>query len=221
MTTMKTLRNGLAVVLILFSLTACGSPSSAGTPTPENSPTASVPTKTLVPTRTPIPTEVPPTQPASALTTTPAAGTTPAAAGTAAATKAAPAANAGGGTGPTDKYQFLGQTIADKIQVRPGTTMTITWTIKNAGTVGWTTDYSMRYFSGIKAAKDFYNFSRAVPAEKSIDLTVTIQAPNVNGDYNTWWKLTNAQGQNFGDVDFSFTVTNTPSNVKPTATKAQ
>jgi hypothetical protein len=45
------------------------------------------------------------------------------------------------------------------------------------------------------------------------------------GDYTTWWKLTNPQFQNFGDVDFSFTVTNTPKAATaapvPTATSAK
>jgi hypothetical protein len=49
-----------------------------------------------------------------------------------------------------------------------------------------------------------------------VTISVTFTTPTIPGDYNTWWKLTNLQGQHFGDVDFSFTVTTTPHQATPT-----
>ncbi len=215
----KPLRAGLLTVLFL-SLTACAN----ATPTASlATPTAEVqPTETALPaTETPIPapTAMPATPtgaPAAPDSNNPPAAITPL---TTPLANGQPAGQAQAGGPPADKYAFLGQSLPDKLQVRPGTTLTITWTIKNNGTAGWTKEYRMRYFSGIQAKADTYNFSKDVPANGTIDLTVTILAPSAYGDYGTWWKLTNAQGQNFGDVDFSFTVTDNPSRSTSTPTQ--
>lgn len=231
----KTTRLGLAILLITLSLTACagGAPAAAATPT-----VTLAPTETAAPTETPYPTETLPAAPTAATTagtpaagtpaagtpaatlagSTPAAGTTPAAG---AATKAVPAA---GGTGAADKYSYLGQSLTDKMQLLPGRQMSITWTIKNAGTNGWTKDYMLRYFSGPKADKDIYTFGKDVAAGGTLNLIVTFTTPSTLGDYDMWFKLTNAQMQNFGDLDFAYTVTNSPNNsptkapAAPTAT---
>jgi hypothetical protein len=108
----------------------------------------------------------------------------------------------------TDFYKYVGQNYPDKLKVTPGAVLTITWAIKNVGTIGWTTDYTIRYFSGITAKRDYYPFPQTVPANGVVNLSVTITAPKTLGEYTTWWKLTNALGQNFGDVDFTFEVSN-------------
>jgi hypothetical protein len=196
-------------------------------------------TETPQATETPYPTETVPVAP-TATAGTP--GATPgsdaasgdaasgAAAGTPAATTAAGAqpatpsggSGAAGGGGAADKYTYLGQNIADKTQLRPGRQVTVTWTVKNTGTNGWTKDYMLRYFSGPKPDKDVYTFDKDVPAGGTINLTVTFTTPNDLGDYDLWFKLTNSQMQNFGDLDLAFTVTNSPNNnptrVAPTAT---
>jgi hypothetical protein len=107
-----------------------------------------------------------------------------------------------------DRYQLIGQNLPDQTKVSPGALITITWAIKNIGIVGWTNDYSIRFFSGVPSKKDYYNFPQSVAVGKVANLSVTITAPTTVGNYNTWWKLTNGQAQNFGDVDFSFEVTN-------------
>ena len=225
MLTNKTTRLGLAILLISLSLTACGGP--AATPAPTETATVAA-TETPQATETPYPTETVPVAPTATAGTpaaTPGSGAASgAAAGTPAATTAAgaqPAAPSGGG-GAADKYTYLGQNIADKTQLRPGRQVTVTWTVKNSGTNGWTKDYMLRYFSGPKPDKDVYTFDKDVPAGGTINLTVTFTTPNDLGDYDLWFKLTNSQMQNFGDLDLAFTVTNSPNNnptrVAPTAT---
>ncbi len=220
----KTIRAGVAISLLLGSLTACAK----STPTAEPTPTEAVPTETatLVPaTRTPIPTETPlpsttPEGGAAAPTAEGAAGdATGGTAGGAAATQAPAAGGGAGASSVADTYQYVGQNLPDNLQVRPGTQMNITWTIKNAGTTGWTTDYAIRYFSGVEASKSVYYLTKTVPAGSTITVSVPITAPAGLGSYNTWWKITNPQGTNFGDVDFSFTVTNTPTKATSTPVK--
>ena len=229
MSTMKTSLSGLAILLVLLSLTACASATQPA-PTPTTQPptaTATVP----VPTSTSAPTEVPPTLKAdvtqSSQTATASANPSGGSTGsgttantTPSATKAA--ANpqpAAGGSAPADHYQYITQSLADHSQLRPGVTVSITWAVKNTGTSGWTTGYALRYFSGIKAAKDSYAFPKTIAPGETANLTITFTTPDTPGDYNTWWKLTNANLQNFGDVDFTFTVTNTPT--KATSTPAK
>jgi hypothetical protein len=123
------------------------------------------------------------------------------------------------GSGPADKYQYVTQNVADKVQVRPGVEITITWAVKNVGTVAWTTDYTLRYFTGpANSAPNVVKFPKTVPPNSVANITAVIVAPKNTGDYDSWWKLTNAQGQNFGDVDLAFTVTNTPKNGASAAT---
>jgi len=120
---------------------------------------------------------------------------------------------AGSGSGPTDKYQYISQNIPDKTQVRPGVEITITWAVKNIGTVAWTTDYTLRYFAGPSNSEpNTIKFPKTIPPNSIVNLTAVIKAPKTLGDYDSWWKLTNAQEQNFGDVDLEFTVTNSPKN---------
>ena len=134
-----------------------------------------------------------------------------AASGTQAVAATVPASSSG--SGPADKYQYVSQNKSDKIQVRPGVQITITWAVKNVGTVAWTTDYSLRYFTGpANSAPNIIKFPKTVPPNSIANLTAVIVAPSNPGDYDSWWKLTNAQEQNFGDVDLEFTVTNTPKN---------
>lgn len=204
----------LPILSLALALAACG-PKVTPTPTaePTQEPTA---TATLPPTETSAPTQAPEaTTPADAtaapdagvsLTLTPAAGVT---------LPAPPA----GGSGAADVYQYVSQNVPDGIEVRPGASLNISWVVKNAGETTWTTGYALRYFSGPQGASDSYPFTKSVAPGQTLTLTLTLTAPQELGDYNTWWKLTNEQQQNFGDVNLQFTVTNTPGAApKPTAT---
>jgi hypothetical protein len=205
-------------MLLILGLVAC---SSATPTTSPNSPTSvnpaptgptetSIPTSTIAPTDGELPT-APPIPTTSGTNTTPTTAAKTVVAATQAGTANATAAGGNQGAGSTvDKYAFVSQNYADNYQVRPGRSITITWVVKNVGTVGWTTDYTVRHFGGVSAAKEVYNLTKTVPAEGTIPVSVTFVTPATLGTYSTWWKLTNAQGQNFGDVDFTFTVTNNP-----------
>ncbi|MDR3574481.1 MAG: NBR1-Ig-like domain-containing protein [Anaerolineaceae bacterium] len=162
------------------------------------------------------PTGQPNSQPTSAANSVPTIqANTPAAAAsgtqTVAATATVSPSGSGSSSGPADKYKYVSQNYPDKTQVRPGVELTMTWAVENTGTTAWTTDYELRYFTGpANSAPNVVKFPKTVPPNTVANLTVEIVAPTNPGDYDSWWKLTNAQGQNFGDVDLMFTVTNTP-----------
>ncbi len=209
----------ILLIATLLPLAAC-SPKAAATPTntPEPSVATEAPTETLEPFPTSEPTSA--EQATSAPEATSEAGTTPAATDQAAGTSGeatpttAPAAPAGGGASGTaaDKYQYVTQNLPDGYQVRPNISVTISWTVKNIGTTAWDTNYSLRFFAGPKVKNTYVAFPKAVSANTSTILSVTFTTPAEPGDYDLWYKMTNALSQNFGDVDFKFTVTNTPKN---------
>lgn len=218
----------LVIVSILFTITACTTRISPATPTPTTQPTSTkAPTHTPRPTSTPratstmiVPTLAVTTTLQSSASTIPVIGTLPTASlpsGTALPTISAVLA-----TSPAsaleDKYAYISQNLPDtSTQVKPGTPLTIIWTVKNAGKTEWTTDYTLRFFAGPNPPKTFYNFPKKVAPGEQVDLSFSFTAPDVPGTYNTWWKLTNDKSQNFGDVNFTFVVTNTPGE-SPTST---
>ena len=226
MTDFKRIIGGLAMLAILMVSTGCGAKATA-TPTPTATPTAAV-NSTPAPTETlpPIPTIAIATsaaQPTSQATPTgqavPAGQATPT--GAAGHTPVPAATNPpASGTSAPDKYQFLGQSIPDGRQYLPHAPISVTWTIKNTGTTTWSKTYSMRFFAGpTGSGPATVPFGKSVPPGAAINLNVTITTPAGIGDYDTWYKLTNDQFQNFGDLDFKYTVSNEPNNsFRPTAT---
>jgi hypothetical protein len=200
---------GLICVLIL---SACGSPTPLATPTLTEVPALAA-TQTPRPSPTPFPSRTPTlTAPEGTAEATPGVAQTAGAAPTQLAATNPPAA---GGTAQ-DEYKYLGQSIPDRSQFLPNRVVTITWTVKNSGTNGWTKDYVLRYFSGPKPAKEAYNFTKDVPVNDTINFTVTFTTPADPGDYDIWFKLTNNAGQNFGDLDLVFTVSNSPASATST-----
>jgi len=117
-----------------------------------------------------------------------------------------------------DKAVFIGQNFPDGTRFKPGTPVTIIWTVKNAGTIAWTTSYTLRYFAGTKGEKTSLAFPKVVPPGSSVEFMVSFVVPTALGEYSTWWKLTNGLSQNFSDVDFRFESSDTagPPNATPT-----
>lgn len=198
----------------LIFLAACGPDATLAAPTPTET-SSPAPTSTTQPSETPRPSDTPDmTALTSAVETNPDA---PAAIGTDA--PQSPAANpSAGGTAPED-YTFLGQDIPDRTQFLPNRTVTVTWTIKNTGTIPWNKDYTLRYFAGPPPSTEVYPFTKDVPVNDTINFVVTFTTPATPADYDLWFKLTNDAGQNFGDLDLVFTVSNSPE--RSTSTPAQ
>jgi hypothetical protein len=118
-----------------------------------------------------------------------------------------------------DKADWISNSPADGTVLQPGQSFEIKWTVKNSGTTTWNTTYAIRFFSGnITTAKNIYNFRSETKPDGTAEFIVEATAPTVPGDYYTWWKLTNAEGINFGDIDLSIKVAGA---VVPSATPAE
>ena len=96
-------------------------------------------------------------------------------------------------------YPKIDIEIEDDTEMAPGEAFTKVWRIANAGTCAWTTDYKVVFFSGeIMGASSSQPLEETVPTGSSIDIAVSMVAPEQTGTYQGNWKLQNADGEMFG-----------------------
>jgi hypothetical protein len=90
-------------------------------------------------------------------------------------------------------------TIPDGTVVGPSTSFTKIWRIRNTGTCTWTTSYSAVFVSGEKmGASSPTSLTASVSPNDTIDITIAMTAPSKEGKYRGSWKLSNANGSQFG-----------------------
>lgn len=108
-----------------------------------------------------------------------------------------------------DKALWADQKPSDNTIFTPGQEFDITWYLTNTGTTTWSTDYSLRFYSGTNFAKG--GGSRwHVPATTAPNATVGISidaiAPSTAGTYKMAWVLANEGDTNFYTVDITIIV---------------
>ena len=132
-----------------------------------------LPTSTTIPTSTLIPTFTPTPFPTWTATSTP---------------------------DPCNWASFEGDiTIPDGTTLASGTTFTKIWRIKNVGSCTWNQDYDLIFVRGDRMnAPQSLPIPRNVPPGDTIDLTVSMRAPQRNGDYRGFWMLQTPNGDRFG-----------------------
>jgi len=142
-----------------------------------NTPVATaIPTSTLAPSETaPIPTVAPPTA-------TPQPTNTPV---------------------PCDLVKFVKDvTYPDNTEVAPGETFVKTWRLQNVGTCTWTTGYSLVFTGGdAMGAPAAISLSGNVAPGQTVDVSVTLTAPDSSGTYRDDFMLRNANNVIFGLED--------------------
>ena len=99
-----------------------------------------------------------------------------------------------------DAMQFLGDvTYPDGSLVTRNNTFIKIWRIKNNGTCSWTPSYALVYDSGdLMSGPSAVALGRNVNPGETIEVPVTLIAPNKDGNYRGYWKLRNASGVLFG-----------------------
>ena len=164
-------------------------------------------TDTPQPTNTPPPTQPPaPTEPPAPTNTT--------------APPSAPV------TQGDDNASFVEDvTIPDGTGATPGVKFEKVWRIKNTGVTTWTTSYSLDYIDGERmGAPDRIPMPKEVRPGETVDIAVTLTAPDKPGSYQTFFRLRNANGQYFrldgtGDLGGKINVgAGATATVEPTAT---
>jgi hypothetical protein len=90
-------------------------------------------------------------------------------------------------------------TVADGTTFAPGEVFTKTWRLKNRGTCTWTPDYYLVFSSGSQmGGTTAVRLPAYVAPGQTVDVSVTLTAPNNAGPYIGYWMLRNASGTLFG-----------------------
>jgi Ig-like domain from next to BRCA1 gene len=103
-----------------------------------------------------------------------------------------------------DKAEFVSETMPDDSVVTAGTEFTKTWTLKNVGSCGWTSDYAVVFASGeamsAPAASPIATGS-VVPPGSQVTISIKMVAPSRVGSFKGEWLLRNAKLGLFGTGD--------------------
>jgi hypothetical protein len=90
-------------------------------------------------------------------------------------------------------------TIPDGSPMGPGEVFTKTWRLQNRGTCTWTSDYMLVFASGDPmGGTTAVRLPGRVAPGQTVDVSVTLTAPNSNGRQVGYWMLRNPSGQVFG-----------------------
>lgn len=178
---MKKIR--ILLLLVALSLGSCI------TVAPETvAPTRSVfVTSTLPPTRQglSLPTEAPSTSTLDASTTT--TPGTPAGSGTAAAA----------GSCTDSAVMIEDVTVPDNARMSPGEKFTKTWRFLNNGKCNWT-GYTIAFVAGDRMASPEAAPVPHTEAGKTVDVSVDLTAPSLDGSYTGFYELRNEKGETLG-----------------------
>lgn len=108
-----------------------------------------------------------------------------------------------------DKASYDSQTPTDGTHFKAGESFDITWYLLNTGTTTWTTDYSLRFFTGTnfsKPGKNRYNLNAAVAPNTVGACSIDAVAPATSGSYTMSVVLGNEMDENFMIVDVTIIV---------------
>ncbi len=111
--------------------------------------------------------------------------------------------------GPTNvTAQWVSNDPADGADFSRGQKFDVRWTIKNVGTTTWTDQYYIQYAWGDKLTEKSKYYFR--DAEVKPDETTTIiadgLAPDSTGEFTSWWKVKDPDGNNIGDLTLTINV---------------
>lgn len=109
-------------------------------------------------------------------------------------------------------------TVSDNAKFTTGEQFVKTWKIKNVGTCGWGTGYTLNFVNGDRLGTvDSVNIPDTPPGE-TVEVSVTMQAPSESGRYRSEWQMCVNQDNCFGVKLFTQIVILPPATPTPTKT---
>lgn len=157
--------------------------------------TAAVTTSTVPATHTPLPAQqtatIVPTSVQPTETPTPTNTNTPAPSQTAVLT-------------PTDEFcdnaaWVADVSVQDGTEMSPGQAFEKTWRIKNTGTCTWDAGYQIAFGYGEEMNGQARPLDDVVAPDQETEVTVIFSAPQTAGNYQSYWRMVNPAGVNFGE----------------------
>jgi len=113
---------------------------------------------------------------------------------------AAGGATTGGVTG-CDVAVFVDDvTIPDGTTIPAGQYFTKTWKVSNTGSCTWTATYQLVFVSGDSLGGKATAIGKTVAPGESVDVSVELTSTSAAGTITGNWKLSNDNGQPFGDT---------------------
>ena len=117
-------------------------------------------------------------------------------------------------------------TIPDNTAMTPGKSFTKTWEVLNSGVCKWDTGFKFKFINGDAMGGDTLTLPAAIDLKQKVEISVNMVAPNKVGKFTSIWKMTDANGNIFGDpltvviqvAGSTLTATPTKGTVTPTAT---
>ena len=100
----------------------------------------------------------------------------------------------------TNQAEFVRNlSVADNASLDVGQAFTKIWQIKNTGTCTWSTDYTLRFFSGdAMGGPEVANLANPVAPGETIDIRIDLVAPMKAYTSTGTWVLSDPQGNLFG-----------------------
>jgi len=203
----------------LLLLSACSSSTPTSTPTIDMNPFRTQVASTVMAQVTRALALTPSATPIPSLTATLAPSNTPAQPTTTSTGLQATLASETPGAPTADLAEWVSQSVADGTVFSPGEAFTITWRLKNAGTSTWTPAYLFRFYSGnaFGAPQEILLGQEVAPGE-TVDIPISMEAPNTLGDYRSDWVMSNELRSNFKQPVFIEITVARPATVTPTTT---
>jgi hypothetical protein len=99
-----------------------------------------------------------------------------------------------------NKVDFIKHlTISDNTSIKGGEPFTKMWQVLNSGTCPWTTDYSLRFFSGDSmGGSEKILLTQTVAPGEMLDIRLNLIAPLEISTYTGHWVLSDPNDQVFG-----------------------
>jgi len=108
---------------------------------------------------------------------------------------------AGTGAKCTNEASYIADiTVPDDTSLQLGTTFVKMWRLQNIGTCTWTPDYQVVFISGdgLGAPGSAPLSGNSVPPNGTVDVSLSMTAPNTPGTYQGFYKLRSPDGTLFG-----------------------
>ncbi len=105
-----------------------------------------------------------------------------------------------------DKAAFvIDVTVPDGSEFPPGSAFDKTWRLRNTGTCTWNTGYQLAFVGGSQlGAPSAVNVPHEVAPNSTVDITVSMVAPQTQGKYRSNWQMRNPDcGNLFGPIVYA------------------
>lgn len=110
-------------------------------------------------------------------------------------------------------------TIEDGTEIAPGESFVKTWKLQNIGSCAWDDEYLLAFYSGDDMDGEDAVIDEYVASGSTVEVSITLTAPETDGTYTGYWILADSSGTVFGTTFYvEIVVSSDISTSTPTAT---